>query len=80
MNLRNQLLKLASNYCLAVGLSKSRVSTQIFNDGKRLSLIEGGSDLTTKSFEKAVLWFSARWPENAEWPEGIRRPDARDAA
>lgn len=76
------LILVADAFCAAVGLSRARVATLTFNDGKALDRIAGGGDLTTRSFEKAMAWFSANWPEGAAWPEGIARPESqpREAA
>jgi len=68
------LITTSDAYCLAVGLSRSRISTLVFNDGKALDRIAGGGDLNTRSFEKAMLWFAANWPEGAAWPETVERP------
>lgn len=69
-----QILAVAAAYCEATGLSTSRVSTIVFNDGKKLALIENGADLSTGKFESAMGWFSSNWPEEAVWPAGIVRP------
>ena len=73
-------MRLADSYCEHTQRSRSRVATIIFNDGKKLDLIAGGADLTTRSFENAVLWFSANWPADLAWPEGVERPRAAAAA
>ena len=71
-----QLILLADTYCAAAKTVRGSVSNRIFTDGKRLDVIAGGADLNTRSFERAICWFSANWPEAAEWPEGIERPVA----
>lgn len=52
----------------------SRVSTIVFNDGKKLAAIEGGADLQTSKFEQAMAWFSAHWPDDTAWPDDVPRP------
>ena len=80
MKITEQLLAVADAYCAANELSLSRVSTLIFNDGKRLAAIREGGDLYTGRFEQAMRWFSDRWPEGDEtWPLGVARP-ARTSA
>lgn len=75
--LREQLLLVASAFCEARGYtSLKRVSTLVFNDGKALDRIASGRDLVTGSFEKAMVWFSTHWPEDAAWPSGVARPVA----
>ena len=59
------LITTSDSYCEAVGLSRSRVSTLVFNDGKALDRIATGGDLNTRSYEKAMLWFASNWPEGS---------------
>ena len=73
-NLRDQLITVADTYCTARSLSRSRVSTIVFNAGLALDRIASGRDLTTGNFERAMRWFSENWPEGADWPEAIDRP------
>jgi hypothetical protein len=75
MKLTEQLLSVATTYCGAKSISLARVSTLIFNDGKRFDAIQRGGDLGTAQFEKALSWFSDNWPEADEtWPLGVPRP------
>jgi hypothetical protein len=73
--LTDQLIRVTDAYCAASGVTRSTVSNRIFMDGKRLDSIAGGTDLNTRSFEKAMRWFSANWPDGVVWPEGIARPE-----
>jgi hypothetical protein len=85
--LTDQLLTLARTFGAATdtrrregGVSLSGISTKIFNDGKTLDRVANGGDLTTGSFERAMRWFSANWPENTPWPDGIARPEPVSSA
>jgi len=40
-------------YSEAAGLSRSRVSTLVLNDGKRLQALKDGADITTRRLEAA---------------------------
>lgn len=75
-NLRDQLIAVADSYAAARKLSRSRVSTIVFNAGMALDRIASGRDLTTGNFERAMRWFSDNWPEGAEWPSQVERPHA----
>ncbi len=66
--LRLLLLNLSELYASARGLSISRVSTLVFSDGKVLTRIAGGGDITTSRFETAIGWFSNNWPDGEPWP------------
>jgi hypothetical protein len=79
-NLRDQLITVADAYCLARQLSRSRVSTIVFNAGMTLDRIASGRDLATGSFERAMRWFSQNWPEEAKWPKNIERPRTSPAS
>lgn len=86
-NFRQQLIDLSQTYAAASGArgrdgkpSLTGVSTRIFNDGKTLTRVVDGGDVTTTSFEKALAWFSANWPARTKWPKGIVRPKPDEAA
>jgi len=75
MTLTEQLLIVARAYCTARELSLARVSTLVFNDGKKLDGIANkGVDLATGRFEAAMRWFSDNWPAGTCWPDHIVRP------
>lgn len=74
MTMKDQLLTLSNSYSEARRISMARVSTLIFNGGHVLARIAAGGDLTTGSFERALRWFSAHWPPDVPWPEGVPRP------
>lgn len=80
MKITDQLMLVATTYCKAKDLSLSRVSTLIFNDGKRLDAIRAGGDLYTARFEQALAWFSEQWPEGVAWPKAVVRPAPAKAA
>lgn len=75
MSLIESILVVADAYCRGARLSRARVSTIVFNDGKKLDLIAGGADLNTRRYEMALQWFSDHWPEACEWPDDVHRPE-----
>ena len=79
MILTEQLITVAQAYCKARNLSLARVSTLVFNEGKKLTAIASGSvDLGTRRFENAMRWFSSNWPSGCDWPRDVPRPDIFD--
>lgn len=74
-SLRTKLLAVSDAYCLARDISRARVSTIVFNGGMALDRIASGKDLTTGNFERAMRWFHENWPEGAEWPVEVERPE-----
>lgn len=76
MILKDQLLTVGDAFAQAAGLSRSRISTIVLNRGSTLdSIAAGRADVTTNTFEKAMLWFSANWPLDLDWPADVPRPD-----
>jgi hypothetical protein len=80
MTLREQLMLTSSHFAQQRGLSLSRVSKLVFNDGKTLGRVGADGDVTTSTYERAMEWFSTNWPEGAEWPADVRRPQPLLAA
>lgn len=75
MTLRDQLISVSDAYAAAMKIGRQRVSTIVLQRGATLQKIaDGAADVTTGTFERAMLWFSTHWPEAAEWPEGVARP------
>lgn len=79
MTLTETLLRLADTYATGAALSRSRISTLVFNDGKALDRVANGGDITTRSFERAARWFADNWPADTAWPDGVERPAAPSA-
>ncbi|HWJ71908.1 MAG TPA: hypothetical protein VNX29_01965 [Kaistia sp.] len=80
MTLLDQLRLVSTTYCSAVGRSRARVATLIFDHGAKFDLIDQGRDIHTRTFEKALAWFFAHWPEGLAWPEGVLVPAEEDVA
>jgi hypothetical protein len=72
--LKTQIVILSDAYGRAVKLGRKRISTIVFNRGSKIDQIDQGGDLNTASYERALQWFSAHWPEGAEWPADVPRP------
>lgn len=74
MMLREQIIVVADRYAEAARIGRKRVSTIVLNRGSKLDDIAEGGDLTTGTFERAMLWFSAHWPDGVNWPSDVPRP------
>ena len=72
----SELLLLARAYAKAEKVGFTTISSRVFNDGKKLDAIASGGDLYTSRLKRAIYWFSANWPEEAEWPTNVPRPRA----
>jgi hypothetical protein len=75
----DSLLKVARRYGEAEGVPLTTVSSRALNDGKKLSALEGGADINVKRLERALVWFSANWPVETEWPDEVARPEIDEA-
>lgn len=75
MTLKDQLLALATGYATHQGISLVRLSSRVFDDGKKLNSLAERGDITTARFERGMKWFSENWPDGAEWPLSVPRPD-----
>jgi len=77
MSTLKPLLSLIDAYIDVTGTTDASLSLRAFNDGKRIPALRRGADLTTRRLDQTIAWFSANWPENAEWPDGVDRPAVR---
>ncbi len=81
MTFLEQLIAVCDEYAKARGIGRQRVSTIVLNRGATLDRIaEGKSDVSTGTFEKAMLWLSMNWPAGAVWPAGVPRPSEEKEA
>lgn len=72
----DNLLPLIEPFCTARRISEARLSNLLFNDGKRIKAIrERNSDIGSRGLRDAFQWFSDNWPEDAEWPASVLRPE-----
>lgn len=68
------LLSVADAYKAALLIEDTTVSARVFDDSKKLAALRDGADITLGRFNKALMWFSANWPDGAVWPEDVMRP------
>lgn len=74
------LLRIADTYRAFLGIEEKTVSHRVFGDSKKLTALRTGSDISTGRFNGAFQWFSANWPADLAWPEGIERPRVAEGA
>ena len=75
MTLRDALISISDAYGDAMKIGRQRVSTIVLQRGATLQRIaDGKADVTTGTYERAMVWFSDHWPEGAVWPGDIARP------
>lgn len=74
MTMTECLIAVTDRFGALAGISRSRLSTKLLNDGKGLDRIAAGGDLLTGSYERSMRWLSDNWPADVEWPAGVERP------
>lgn len=74
------IVTLADAYCAAEGIKETVLSSRVMGDSRRIPMIRDGGDLTVSRYTEVVTWFASNWPEGAEWPVTIARPDVPQAA
>jgi len=75
--LSKNLFELADSFRHAKRLTESTVGKMCAADGRFFSRIRDGKTFTVKKYDDLVEWFSANWPDEAEWPAGIERPETK---
>jgi hypothetical protein len=79
--MRDKLIELADLYCLKKKRARATISTVVFGNGNILDrMARGEADVVTATFERAVKFFDANWPDDVPWPEGLQRPSLVAAA
>lgn len=74
MSAIDQLLRVARRYAEIENIPLSTVSSRVFDDGKKLKALEDGGDINVGRLERALAWFSERWPDG-DWPSDVPRPE-----
>jgi len=70
----DHLLTLVSAYSVASGLSEGTVSARFLGGGAVARELREGRDMGARRVQRVIEAFSARWPADAPWPEGVERP------
>lgn len=76
----DRLLELCMAFSRYSGLALATMSTRAVNDGKAFRRLSEGHSLTIDNCDRAMRWLSDNWSDGWEWPGGIERPQAKDAA
>ncbi|GGC68383.1 hypothetical protein [Chelatococcus reniformis] len=62
-------------YAQATGLKVTTVGRLAAKDGRFFTRLNDPElSFTLKRYNRLLEWFSANWPEETNWPEGVRRP------
>ena len=69
------LVTLCDIYCRATGRSESRVADVVATNPYLFLRLRADKGCTVKTYNRVLQWFSNHWPEGAEWPADISRPE-----
>lgn len=74
--LSHHLTSLSDSFSKATGMSLATLSERAAGDWRFFkSVAERTLNFRIRSYDRAVEWFSANWPEGVAWPEGVPRPE-----
>lgn len=73
-NIHKSLIELSELYAEHMNISHWRVSYLARGDGQFFKRLQDGKSCTLKTADTLVLWFSANWPDDLDWPRDIARP------
>ncbi|MGR9413132.1 hypothetical protein [Rhizobium leguminosarum] len=76
----DHLISVADEYGRAAEVEEKTVSSRVFGDGKKLTAMRSGSDITVGRYNEALIWFSTNWPDGAAWPHDVPRPANAESA
>lgn len=74
------LIQLAEGYSKATGLRESTIGKNFAGDGRFFSHVRNGGGFGIDKFDMLVSRFAENWPEGAEWPEAVKRPQPHPEA
>jgi hypothetical protein len=74
--LRNNLIKCAERFAAAEGYQMGRVGRMAAGDSTFFQRIHRNS-FTVRTYDRTMLWFARNWPDDAEWPDDVPRPQSR---
>lgn len=71
----DSLIQLEDRYRRHVGGSGATLSNKITGTHARLfKRLRNGGGCSVRTFNLAMAWFDANWPDDLEWPRSIPRP------
>ena len=78
--LRSHLEALANAYATARRLELVTVARLATGDWRFFERVNAGSSFTARKYDTIVAWFSANWPADIEWPDGVPHQRSNKAA
>ena len=73
--LRQNLVAVSTEYCRKTDTALSTVAQAACGDWRFFDRLAKGASFTARTYDRALHWFSDRWPLGVEWPAGVHRPE-----
>lgn len=68
------LIALVSRYASRIDRKEATISNWIVGHARLFSRLRQGHGCTVETYNRALQWFSDRWPADLEWPADVPRP------
>lgn len=69
------LLSVIDAFAAARGWKDATISSNVFNDGKKVAQLRAGGTITLSRLNDAFNYLDKNWPEGATWPANVSRPN-----
>lgn len=73
--LRDNLFAIAKAFAAKRELQMSTIGRLCAGDSQFFDRLTEGKSFTARKYDAVLVWFSENWPEGAEWPASIDRPE-----
>lgn len=78
--LKYHLVAVKDIYCGATKSAPSTVAQSACGDWRFFDRIDSGASFTARTYDRAMQWFSDKWPESLPWPDDVERPAKTERA
>ncbi|MFN3353495.1 MAG: hypothetical protein ACK4Z5_07805 [Brevundimonas sp.] len=78
--LRRHLETCAAKFAQATDREPSTVARLATGDWRFFERLKDGASFTARKYDGVMAWFSANWPADTAWPDGVPRPDLTSPA
>jgi hypothetical protein len=71
---KNNLRVCAKAYADSKKLQLTTLGRIVAADSPFFTRLSSNSSFTIRKYDEVMRWFSANWPDDLPWPEGVGRP------
>ena len=78
--LRLRLSATSAAFAEAKDISRAQLGRLILNDNTFFRrVLDERQGFTVRIYDRVIAWMSENWPEGAEWPSDVPRPDGTNS-